>query len=132
MRVRHNNSSEEITLADLGSGIKYTTPITLQLVDHDNQVMIQDSSSQIEIRPLPGTNQAVLGTTAKKMINGVVTFDDLVFISYPGDTDIEFEVYSNVLNQKVLDLQYGNSLPKTFIKASFRFCEPGEIQRDNI
>ena len=122
MKVRHNESnSEYIVIRDIGSGLKYNKPITLEIIDHDGQIMVQDSSSQIEIRALHGSNQTVLGTTVKKVINGVVTFDDLVFISHPGDADIKFEVYSSALNQKVLDLQYGSSLTQTSIKATFRF-----------
>ena len=77
-------------------------------------------------------NQSVSGTNSKKAVNGEISFDDLSFISNPGDVNVEFSIKSSALDHEVLSLQYGNFYNQTNIVASFRNCQPGEIQRGNV
>ena len=76
-------------------------------------------------------NQSVLGTYSKKVVNGQITFDNLIFNSNPGDVNVEYLIDSPALDSEVLTLQYGSSYNQTNIVASFRFCQPGEIQTGN-
>jgi hypothetical protein len=118
-------------LNNVASGITYGDTITLELVDYDDNVMVLDSASNIEIKPKT-SNQTVLGTTSIKVTNGVAIFDDLIFQSAPGDTNIEFEVTSSALDEIVLQLQYNSNWTQSPIVVSFRYCQPGEIERENI
>ena len=129
--IQQNSTSESVTLDNVGSGIQYDGSLVLQIVDHDNQVMILDSSSQISIQA-KSSNQSVTGTTAKKVTKGVAEFDELIFQSYPGDTNIEFKITSNALKRSVLALQYGVNFSQAPITVNFRYCQPGEIIQGNL
>ena len=45
-----NNNGNTIQLENVGSGLEYEGVISLEIVDHDGQVMNLDSTSQIEIK----------------------------------------------------------------------------------
>ena len=129
--IQQNSTSDSVILDNVGSGIQYDGSMVLQLVDHDNQVMILDSSSQISIQA-KSSNQSVTGTTTKKIVKGIATFDELIFESYPGDTNIEFKITSSALKQNVLELQYGVNFSQAPITVNFRYCQPGEIIQGNL
>lgn len=124
--IEQNSTTDSITLTGVGSGIQLDKSLVLQLVDHDNQIMELESISQISIQA-KSINQSVAGTNVKRVTNGVATFDDLVFKSYPGDANIKFVLSSNALKSNMLSLQYGSSFTQAPLTVNFRYCKPGEI-----
>lgn len=124
-----DSSSAQIKLADVGSGVNYDKPISFVMVDYDNQTMVLDSASLVSITPT-SPKQLVLGATSKKLIGGEVTFDDLVFVSSPGNTNVKFKISSEVINMRTVRLAIANYSQEP-ISVSFRYCMPGEIIENN-
>ena len=128
--VRHNSSNDQVVLSGVGSGVQYDEVLILQAVDHDGNVMVLDDTSQISITPTT-SQQTVLGSGVKKLTNGQATFDNLIFVSNPGDEHIEFRLSSKAVDATKIQLQYGVSSLQDSIDVSFRWCQPGEMHVSN-
>ena len=126
--VLQNSSSGEVVLDNVGSGIE-GQDFVFQLVDHDNNVMVLDDTSQISITP-PSRKQIIIGSGTKKVTAGVATFDKLIFVSQTGDQNVEFKISSKAIDSEKLLLQYGISTFQNSIDVSFRQCKPGEIEQN--
>jgi hypothetical protein len=126
----YNSSSDSLLLNDVGSGVQYEDTITLALVDFENKIMILDNTSQISIKTI-SANQTILGTNVKTVSEGIAVFNDLTFISNPGDAAVEFHVTSNTFNYEVIAAQYGSADIQNNLVVNFRYCKPGEIITSN-
>jgi len=116
-----SNYSQDIHFSDIGSGITVDTPISLSLMDYDNQVINTDNEGQISIFSANNSESSVRGTNTVKLENGVATFDSIIFVSDPGSTNIEFSATSKSIDQvkiasAIPDFQIGNT-----IKVDFRY-----------
>ena len=127
IKIKLNNSySDDIILENVGSGVLYDQTLDFILIDADNQTMVLDSSSQIEIKSF-SSDTLVSGINAVKANQGAVSFSSLYFTSNPGDTNVEFEITSKALDTEILKLQFGADYSQAPITVSFRYCKPGEI-----
>ena len=131
IKIKLNNSySDDIILENVGSGVLYDQTLDFILIDADNQTMVLDSSSQIEIKSF-SSDTLVSGINAVKANQGAVSFSSLYFTSNPGDTNVEFEITSKALDTEILKLQFGADYSQAPITVSFRYCKPGEIIRNS-
>ena len=118
--VQTDSTANGIELKNVGSGVLYDEVLALQLVDHDENVMVLSNSSQIIISPST-SEQSMLGIVNKKVTQGAVSFDSLFFVSKPGDQNIEFKITSNAIDSNILQLQYGQPSLQDEISVSFRW-----------
>ena len=124
IKIKDNNS-DYIRLYDVGSGVKYSSSLELALVDYDDQVNRLDNSSVIAIKSAR-LNTSVSGSTLKKVEQGFALFSDLVFLSSPGKTNVEYSVSSEAIDsQKIMKTM--NNFTQNPIQVWFRFWMPGEI-----
>ena len=127
-----NSESDSISFDNVGSGIRSDIEFTLGLYDHDEQIMNLDSSSQIQIRTINTNNSDLGGTTSVKVNQGEAIFDEVTFISDPGNTNILFDLDSPSIDKTILEKQYGTDFTQEDINVNFRFWKPGEIFQDGI
>jgi hypothetical protein len=97
--IEKTSNLTQIKLSNIGSGVKYSELLTLQLVDHDNQILVLDSSSQISISAI-SAGDLVDGSNVKRVTKGEVVFDNLVFHSKPGGNNVLFLITSNAIDSK--------------------------------
>ena len=119
---------EPIVLTNVVSGLTYNETLRLLLVDYDGQTMNLVSNSQIKIVPVT-SEASLLGVDYSVLVNGQASFDSLHFVYGPGQNNIQFLAMSELIDsEKVsyLSLPTNNS-----IDVSFRYCQPGEIVRNN-
>ena len=117
--------NKSISFSNAGSGIAYDTSFTLGLYDYERQIVVADSISQITITK-SSSQQNVAGTNLLKVNKGVATFSNIIFISNPGDTDINFAISTSGLNPSNLKIVYGSDYQISSIVVNFRFWKPGE------
>ena len=122
--------NDPITFINVGSGVVYETSVTFAIYDFFNQIMNQDSVSQIVITANTSDGN-VLGTNSVRVTNGEATFDNLIFYSHPGDQDIKFNIESPALDKEKLSTVIEDYTPENII-VNFRFCKPGEYIVSNI
>lgn len=131
--VQLNTIDNKIKIGNAPSGLVYEEALNLALMDQDNQIMNQESSSTIKIISTGGNN--VEGIVSERMINGIATFKDIIFVDFPGAKNSTFEITSKALNN--LQIQYGVTLNNThstkqnLLHVDFRDCKPGEAERNN-
>ena len=118
------NFNKTIKFSNVGSGIKYDTPFTIALYDHDEQVVVLDSVSQIVISGV-NKNDKVEGANAVKVNEGIAVFNSIIFISNPGNTKIPFQLFSKAISPSKIKLLYGLEY-STKMLVDFRFWMPGE------
>ena len=128
--VLEGNTEDDIAIELVGSGVTYDTPLVFMLVDYDNQTMVLDSSSIIEVNSI-SSSTSVSGINEIKVVEGSITFSDLIFTSQPGDVDVQFELTSKALDFDVLRLKFGDDYAQDPISVSFRYCMPGEYLLNN-
>lgn len=119
------SQSDEIILKNVGSGVTYDQTLEFSLVDQNEQIMVLDNSSQIEIKAIQSSS-SVEGFPTAKVANGVATFTNLIFVSNPGDDNIQFEITSKSIDPEKLKLEFGSDYKQESIDVSFRYCQPGE------
>jgi predicted outer membrane repeat protein len=103
-----NSTSDELIQNNIGSGVKITDQIYLVLVDHYDNQMILDNTSQIRIRTSE-SHQSIDGTNIRRVTNGIAMFDDLTFTANPGAKGSEFLVSSAAINSEIVTADYLNS-----------------------
>ena len=108
--------NDNIELINIASGIQYSSTLKLSIVDYDNQVMNLVNSSLIKITPV--TQDAQLkGTDTSTLVNGKTEFDNLYFESYPGATNVEYLVSSDLIDSSkvsYLDLPTNDTITVSF------------------
>lgn len=117
-----------ITLNNIPSGISQDVSLNLALFDHDNQIVVLDNISQIEIKPIHA-DTTVSGTTSVKVTGGVATFNDMKFTAKPGAQNVQYGLSSDGLDLQKLIMQYGLGYAIRNMTVNFRYCRPGEIVR---
>lgn len=120
IRVQNSNS-DAIELNNIGSGIVLDETLVLELLDHDNQVMVLDNENQISIFAYLNTNTSVGGTNTVLLDNGVSSFDNLIFISKPGDSDVKYYATSKAIDSAKILKVFGQSISDNIISTSFRY-----------
>lgn len=103
----YNAASDDIIFNNFGSGIRITEPISLALVDHFDNIMVLDNASQISI--ISSASHLITGTNVRRVTSGVATFDDLVFISSPGASGVEFPISSKSIDSEVVQADMTHS-----------------------
>ena len=122
-----NSSINFMSLTNVGSGVKYENDIALALLDYDDQEMVLNSQDLININPFSFSHSSILGINYGQLENGVAVFNDLTFISNPGDTDVKFSVTSSAIDIDKMQNVFGSQISDNQIDVSFRWCKPGEI-----
>ena len=132
VKIRLKDSeSDDIILNDAPSGQVYSPTLQFELVDHDNQVISIDNTSSVSIKAID-TNASVRGFAQSVVNEGLANFDQLILQAKPGSQNIEIEISSLALDLNKLSLQYNKTFNQSFIQASFRYCQSGEIERNGV
>jgi hypothetical protein len=129
--IEESTGVDQIKLENIGSGIEETVSLTLGLYDHDDQIMILDSSSPIEIKAIEA-DTAVLGTTVYTVNEGVTVIDTLIFEAQPGTAIVNYSLNSDAIDMTVMNKQYEPDYKLEDVLVNFRFCKPGEIETGMI
>ena len=125
--VLRGGSTDQISIINVGSGIRYENDLTLALVDYDDQEMVSNNQDLIKINPLNSSGSFILGTNFGQLTNGVTTFDNLIFISQPGTTNVKYIASSSSIDTDKIQSVFGRQISDNQIDVSFRWCKPGEI-----
>jgi len=116
----NSHHSDIIKLSNIASGLSIESGLGLALLDYDDQVFTLDNSSLINILSL-NPDASVRGVNVAKVNNGVVNFDDLVFTSQPGSSNIEFTVSSNSINKHKVSLTHNDEITQSHLHVDFRY-----------
>ena len=122
-----NSTEDDVYLRNVGSGIPYDQRLQFGLYDFDGQIMILDNSDQIVILPEDTQASSISGTNLGLLSQGVASFDNLIFVSTPGSTDILYRATSKVIDNDIVEIVFGQTISDNNINVDFRFCRPGEI-----
>ena len=114
-----------ISLSDVGSGVKLNNPFQLVWADYDNQQMVLDNVSELTIRSLSSSNK-LSGVNVVKVDSGVADISELIFIGNPASQYINFAVDSKSIDYIKINKLYGTNAFSNLISVSFRFWMPGE------
>ena len=125
--VMNGSDTDYMSITNVGSGIEYTNDITLALVDYDDQVMVLNHQDLINISPLNYSESSILSNNHGQLIEGVTTFNDLIFQGQPGISNVKFAVSSNAIDLDKIQSVFGAQISENHIDVSFRWCKPGEI-----
>jgi len=133
VRVGRVNSTKDsqLSMNDVGPGITLEQPLSLALIDNDDQVMVLDNESQLIILSKDPTKANVGGTNAVLLRDGIGTFDQLSAIAKPGSTSIKFSVSSTTLDKNKITSLFNTSDTDEELVMNFRYCQPGERQLEN-
>ena len=128
VKIRQINSTEiDVYLRNVGSGIVYDTILYFGLYDYDGQIMVLDNSDQIVISAIDTQAISISGTNVGLLSQGVASFDNLIFVSTPGSTDISYRATSKAIDTDKIENVFGQTINDNNIYVNFRFCRPGEI-----
>jgi hypothetical protein len=125
--MKEGTAVDQINITNIGSGIEETLSLSLALYDHDDQIMVLDSTSPIEIKAIEeGTR--VLGTTVNIFHQGVAKIDLLEFEAQPGTAVVNYSLTPDAIDMNVMRKQYGSDYTLNDVLVNFRYCKPGEIE----
>ena len=122
-----NSTHNDVSLNNVGSGIAYNQTLNFGLYDYDDQVMVLDNSDQIAISAVDAQTSSISGTNVGLLNQGVASFDNLIFVSTPGSTNILYRATSKVIDSDKIQNVFGQSISSNNIYVDFRYCKPGEI-----
>ena len=97
------------------------------MYDYDDQIMVLVNSDKVTISAVDNQTSSISGTNIGLVNQGVVTFNNLKFISTPGSTNLHYEITSKVIDKNKIQNVPGKSIIESNIIVDFRFCEPGEF-----
>ena len=127
VKIRKVDSSQnDIILENVGSGIVYEETLNLGLYDYDDQIMLLDSSNQIAISAINTQTSSISGTSTGLLSEGKVGFDSLIFVSSPGNPNVQYRATSKALDNNMITEVFGQSISDNDIYVNFRYCKPGE------
>jgi hypothetical protein len=132
IRIRNNQSTQTTRLSNVGSGVKHDEVLYLMLLDYDDQVMVLNNVNQIIITSIDRNNSSVLGTNSALLRSGVATFDNIIFVSAPGEKGIKFKMNSKAIDSNKIFEMYDSSVSDSDIDTDFRFWMPGEAINSNV
>ena len=122
-----NSTQNDISLTNVGSGLAYDQILSLGMYDYDDQIMVLDSSNKVTISAVDIITSSISGTNVGLVNQGVVTFNNLRFISIPGSANIHYQITSNVIDTNKIMNVFGQAISDNNIVVNFRFCRPGEF-----
>ena len=125
-----NANSDLIMLDSVVSGQVYSPSLAFELIDHDEQVIVIDSSSTIKINTID-SNSLLGGILVAAVNQGEAIFDELILVAKPGSDNVQFQISSAAIDNDIIDLQYNGTVKQNNIEASFRHCQSGEIEVDD-
>ena len=125
--VFNDSATDNMSITDIGSGIKYENTIILALVDYDNQVIKSNSKDLININSANFSESSILSINNAQLNQGIASFNDLIFQGQPGSSNIKFVASSPAIDTKKIQTIFGSQISDNQIDASFRWCKPGEI-----
>lgn len=127
VKIRMNEDiNSDIHLNEVGSGINLDSPITLTLLDYDDQKMVLNSVDQISIFAVDTQQASVGGVNTVQLKEGSSVFDSIQFVSEIGSINVKFSAVSKVIDTSKVSELYGASTFNNEITVDFRFCKPGE------
>ena len=88
--VKSGTQENKITLNDVASSLLYQNTLSFDLIDFDRQIMNLENSHTVKIFPKLPTS-SVKGTDFSKFQEGIVKFDNLIFINKAGAQEVAFE-----------------------------------------
>ena len=125
--VMSNNTTSQMIIDNMVSGIQYDQDVKLSVVDYNNQTMSLNSVNQITINPVNKTAVSTKGTNSGLLRSGVATFNNLIINTKPGSTNMLLQATTSAIDSAKVKEVYG-SVSNNLISVNFRFCKPGEIQ----
>ena len=123
---RYDSTSDNISIDNVGAGIKYDKDIKLSLLDYDNQVMVLNSVNEITISSSASNVTSVSGTNSVLQENGIGTFNNLIVFGIHGSRGVEFQSSSKAIDTDKITQVYGGAVSNNTVTVNFRECMPGE------
>ena len=120
-----DNTSNQMKLNDLGSGIKYEQDLKLTLRDYDDQVMILDNENQIILTAQNSNEATVKGFNSAILRQGIATFDNFIVSAKPGSQGVNVVASSKAIDRNKQNSVFG-SISDNIIETNIRYCKPGE------
>ena len=113
-------------LTDLGSGQIAAQSLQFVLLDHYNQTVVTDDTSQAIM--IPSHNTSVIGTTSATASQGIYVFNSFGVTAIPDESTL-FYVQTSGIDQSVARNFNDQSVftPTVAIKVDMRTCEIGEM-----
>ena len=94
--------------------------------------MVLENSSQISIFARNTSQARTRGTNTALLHSGVSVFDSVIFVSQPGDQNVEFYATSKTIDLNKVEKAFGGTVSNNTIFINFRRCQPGEeVTSDN-
>ena len=134
--VLKGTGNNQIYIYNAVSGQKHSDIIELELIDFDNQILVLENSETVKIQSFL-SNASISGNDYAKFTNGLAVLDDIEFIVKPGSESVIYNLTSNALDfdtisAGIMNFEDSASDYINNILATFRYCEPGEIEVDQI
>ena len=132
IKIKQKDSNhDQVVLNNIGSGISDNINFVFGLYDYDDQITSLDNVSQITIKSIVN-DTLVSGATIVKATKGVAAFDNVIFTSNPGYSNVSFGLTSNAIDLAKARKQISLNYTLKNIIVNFRFWQPGEIQTNNV
>ena len=119
--TQENNPSSDITINDLGSGVKYNETLKLVVRDYDNQIMVLNDQNQIIITSVDSSKSQVGGFNSASLNQGKAEFDNFVVIAEPGSEGIMVLTSSKAIDSAKIMEVFGDVISNNTMKINFRF-----------
>ena len=128
VKVKFNDSdSDQMSITNIASGIKYATNITFKLLDYDNQTMVLNNINQVELSSSNPSQIKLKGTNTGLLKNGVAVFSNFIAISDPGKANVLISVKWKAIDNNKIKTIFGSEQGSDTIVANFRYWKPGEM-----
>jgi len=125
IKIKHGNAtSTRIVVNDIVSG-QASVNFEFSLLDYDDQVMTLDSVSKIVLNPI-NASASIRGKSLENMEQGALVFNNAIFVSKPGSSNVEYSVISDAIDMSIAKAIYGTDYALPKIVVNFRYCKPGE------
>jgi len=111
----------DIHLQDIGPGIDMDVPLSLSLLDFDNQTMVLNSLDQISIFAVNTSEASTTGTNTVRLRNGVAVFDAIQFVSEIGTEAVEYNAVSKAIDTSKVKKIHGAKFSTNDILVDLRF-----------
>ena len=122
-----NNTTFQMIIDNMVSGVQYDQNIKFSVVDYYNQTMFLNSVNKLTINSVNKTAVLMKVINSSLLRSGVATFNNLIVITKPGSTNMLLQATTSAIDSaKVKEVD--GSVSNNLISVNFRFCKPGEIQ----
>ena len=127
----NSTANHNITIDNVGSGIKLAEPISLALFDYDDQVMNLENSRQIKIQSTYIELSAVNGINTVSMKEGISIFNSIWMTSNAWSQPQYFTISSKAIDKAKILALFKDNINQTSLIINFRDCLPGEQISEN-